>query len=223
MTSIVRNIAISSSLLAICLAIYMIPALLSIVLLVDEKAFYWFNGSLDIGYSWQLLWFYMNHNYEKNLNLVVFVLINVLIIINQPKETRKKFVVHFLWLIMFMQIAFLLKDLLFVKILQVKRLSPSLTLQPFISLSELFSSNEVKVVSGSSFPSGHAFSAAFWAIFTCSFVQRKYWPLIWLVAVPIIMNRLFSGAHWLSDIVVGVLLAWVMVYVSLLLKIRLFS
>ena len=77
MTSIVRNIAVSSSLLAICLAIYMIPALLSIVLLVDEKAFYWFNGSLDIGYSWQLLWFYMNHNYEKNLNLVVFVLINV--------------------------------------------------------------------------------------------------------------------------------------------------
>lgn len=113
-----------------------------------------------------------------------------------------------------MQMAFLIKDVIFVTILELKRQSPSMVLKPFINLSELFDSTSVKISSGSSFPGGHAFSAAFWAIFTCTFAKKKYWILVWAVAFPIIINRLFSGAHWLSDVVVGVLLAWFMVSAS---------
>ena len=201
-------------LLGLCLIGYLVPQLRSVVLYIDEQAFYLINGSLRLGYYWQLLWFALNHNYEKTLNLVAFLLVNLFIIFNEPKKLRKSLVMNVFALIIFMQFAFLLKDAFFVTLLELKRQSPSQVLQPFINLAELFGTTDVKIASGSSFPGGHAFSAAFWAIFTCGFANKKYWPLVWAVAVPIIINRLFSGAHWLSDVVVGVLLAWVMVAVS---------
>ncbi len=211
----VRQLIISIALLAICLVIYSSKPLLAAILDIDKRVFFALNGSLKSGgYHWQLLWFYLNHNYEKTLNLVVFLLVNLFIIYNEPKSSRSKLFIHLLSLILFMQMAFLIKDVIFVTILELKRQSPSMVLKPFINLSELFDSTSVKISSGSSFPGGHAFSAAFWAIFTCTFAKKKYWILVWAVAFPIIINRLFSGAHWLSDVVVGVLLAWFMVSAS---------
>lgn len=210
-------------LLGLCLVAYLTPQLRSAVLYIDEQAFYLINGSLRIGYYWQLLWFALNHNYEKTLNLVVFLSVSLFIILNEPKRMRKKLVINVVSLIIFMQFAFLIKDAFFVTFLELKRQSPSQVLHPFINLSELFATNNVKIASGSSFPGGHAFSAAFWAIFTCGFANKKYWPLVWFVAIPIIVNRLFSGAHWLSDVVVGVLLAWVMVVASYWIKNKLIS
>ncbi len=210
-------------LLGLCLIIYLVPQLQMAAVFMDEQAFYFINGSLEFGYFWQCLWFALNHNYEKTLNLVAFLLVNLFIIFNEPLKTRKNLAANVVALIIFMQFAFLLKDAFFVTFLELKRQSPSQVLQPFINLSELFGTNKVKIASGSSFPGGHAFSAAFWAIFTCGFAKKKYWPIIWIVAIPIMINRLFSGAHWLSDVVVGILLAWAMVVLSYWIKDRLIS
>jgi len=198
-------------LLTLCGALYAIPTTRSLVLSIDEQAFYLLNGSLQSNTYWASVWFYMNHNVEKYMNMVVFIFLNIYIITKEESDKRLIMVWNLLLLFVFLQIAIILKDGVLFKLLEIERASPSRVLTPFISLSEMFDSQNVKTSSGSSFPGGHAFAAAFWAFYTCTFVKRKFWPLVWVVAVPVMIGRLFSGAHWLSDVVVSLILAWAFV------------
>lgn len=220
MTPAIRNLTLSFTLLALIIATYIFQPLYSFATYIDEEAFFMFNNSLSNNYYWQLLWFCMNHEAEKYLNLLAFVLVNVYIVSREPEESRIILTWHLLMMFIFMQIAFIIKEYLF---LDNSRLSPSLVLQPFVSLSEVFSSDQVKIESKSSFPSGHAFMGAFWAIYTCTFIRKKYWPLVWGIASLFIVNRLFSGAHWATDIVSGIILAWVLVSIFVYTPIQFYS
>lgn len=72
---------------------------------------------------------------------------------------------------------------------------------------------------GASFPSGHAFgSAALWGSIACLLAPRLSAP--WLVAVaatlPVVVaiTRVVLGVHFVSDVVAGLALGWVVAVVT---------
>lgn len=94
-----------------------------------------------------------------------------------------------------------------VKAMHWQRASPSLTVDGAVRLTVLFPDWarhwHMKDSSGVSFPGDHASILLLWAIFL-SFAARGWrrW-IVWLLAVLFMLPRLVSGAHWLSDVLVG--------------------
>ena len=94
-----------------------------------------------------------------------------------------------------------------VRVLHWQRASPSLTMDGAVRLNDLFpdwSRNwHMKDDSRRSFPGDHASILLMWAIFLSPFARGWRRWLIWLLALLFMLPRLVSGAHWLSDILVG--------------------
>jgi len=94
-----------------------------------------------------------------------------------------------------------------VKALHWQRASPSLSVDGAVRLAERFPGWEgkwhIKDASGRSFPGDHAAVLLSWALFV-SFAARGWrrW-LAWGLAIAFMLPRLVSGAHWLSDNLVG--------------------
>ena len=61
----------------------------------------------------------------------------------------------------------------------------------------------MKDASGRSFPGDHASVLLLWAIFLSPFARGWRRWLVWGLTLLFILPRLVSGAHWLSDVLVG--------------------
>ena len=109
-----------------------------------------------------------------------------------------------LFLLLLIRVGFLNE---LVKAMHWQRASPSLTVDGAVRLTELFPAWardwHMKDSSRRSFPGDHASVLLLWAIFV-SFAARGWrrW-LVWLLVVLFALPRLVSGAHWLSDVLVG--------------------
>jgi membrane-associated phospholipid phosphatase len=94
-----------------------------------------------------------------------------------------------------------------VKAMHWQRASPSLTVDGAVRLIELFPAWardwHMKDASGRSFPGDHASVLLLWAIFLTPFARGWRRWLVWFLALLFMLPRLVSGAHWLSDILVG--------------------
>lgn len=87
--------------------------------------------------------------------------------------------------------------------LDVSRLSPSLVLTPVYKLSQLQPWAMPKDSSEGSFPGDHAAVLLMFAWFAVAKMGRVYGRPTTLLAVLFCLPRLFSGAHWFTDIAVG--------------------
>jgi membrane-associated phospholipid phosphatase len=94
-----------------------------------------------------------------------------------------------------------------VRIMHWQRASPSLTVEGAVRLADLFPEWSrvwhMKDVSGRSFPGDHASVLLLWAIFLSPFARGWRRWLVWGLTLLFILPRLVSGAHWLSDVLVG--------------------
>jgi membrane-associated phospholipid phosphatase len=97
-----------------------------------------------------------------------------------------------------------------VKAMHWQRASPSLTVDGAVRLTVLFPDWardwHLKDASGRSFPGDHASVLLMWAIFLSPFARGWRRWLVWGLAMLFTLPRLVSGAHWLSDVLVGGLL-----------------
>ncbi len=176
----------------------------------DNAIFYALNGSLGESVAWQYFWGMLNHRREVMLNLILAAVLNIGSIImaadRQQRKIRIKQTVYF-WI--FFEIGFMLQDGLFNHWLHVTRDSPSLVLQPVLKLSTLLNNSNIKDTSTHSFPGGHAFALVYWASFTRLCAPKKIATLGISISLILCLARLFSGAHWFSDVLFSSLLALV--------------
>jgi membrane-associated phospholipid phosphatase len=196
--------------LLIVLLLWFIPITHSFCQNIDNAVFRILNGSLANHIIWENFWGILNHRREVTLNLVFAALFNLWAIL-QTKDVKLRKIrikqIFYFWT--FFQIGVMLQDVLFNSILQVTRDSPSLILKPVIKLSEILHNPDIKDTSTHSFPGGHAFAMIYWAAFTW-LIGPKYIAKFGLFfAIILCLPRLFSGAHWLSDIIFSALMALV--------------
>ena len=142
----------------------------------------------------------------------MFITIHVYYANTSSHKSRAKAEVILMWL--YIQIGILFVHILFFKLLNIQRLSPSLTLTHFTRLSEI-SGSGVKDASRSSFPSGHGFAMFYWVLFSRKFLPKKLLILTSALAVFFCIPRIMSGAHWASDVVFAGMMSYLHVTIMM--------
>ena len=204
-----RRLLNTHLLLIFLLTFWFLPLTHPFCRFVDEQAFIWLNQSLTWSKTWQYLWGYLNHPAENWLNLIVMLSINFLGVAALTPKDRSRALAMVLYFWFFFQLGLFCTHALFSDLLAIERESASLVIKPFVKLSNAIGV-QVKDYSDNSFPAGHTFVLIFWANFTSLYAPKFYRYAAYFVAGLLCFPRLFTGAHWLSDIIftVGYALVW---------------
>jgi len=184
-----------------CPLFWFIPITHGLCYAVDMATFKVLNGSLEYAKIWAYFWGYLNHSNEAWFNLLVMLGLNGLGIYSLPANKRISALAGSLYFWLFFQLVIILTHWVFTDILHSARLSPSYVISPFINLGQVLHKQEIKVFGNRCFPAGHALVLIFWGKFSMRYSAPWVHKFIWATAILLLLPRLFSGAHWLSDIV----------------------
>lgn len=204
------------SLFFISIFIWKMYSIVDITDSIDYFAYAFFNSMLDFSSLWAKFVGIINHKSESWINLVCMLLINALIIFQAKKSARKVRAWQTLYFWFFFQFVILLTHLVFQDLLEIRRLSPSIVNNDnHTSINALLATSNIKETSASSFPAGHTLVAIYWCLFSMrlnpSYLTKR---LILIVTVTLCCNRLFTGAHWLTDVLFTVNLGFFFHYLS---------
>jgi len=175
-----------------------------LVFWADSETFFLFNGSLVHNKYWAFLWGYLNHYNETYLNLIpVFTLI-ILLLYRSGCSFKVGCYRFFYYVISLQLIIYLHKH-----IYTFGRISPSYFYpHHYVSIVELLGNENLKWNSHHSFPSGHSLALFYFFFFIQSNKDKVMTRWSFCIAIFFSMPRLFGGAHWLSDIVYAIILAY---------------
>lgn len=81
--------------------------------------------------------------------------------------------------------------------------SPSLVVDDFVNIRDLVPSIKAKFASGKSFPGDHAVGALTALVMALLLIPRRYSLWVALFSLTYAVPRTITGAHWLSDVLVG--------------------
>lgn len=190
-----------SLLVLLCLCIWFLPATHDICQSLDEKIFRTLNNSTKYPRIWGLWWAYLSHKYETWLNLFLLIGINIFAVIKQPYFRRAKALSNFIYFWLFFQIILIMTNFVSDDLLAIHRICPSIALKDVVNLSDFYEIPNLKVTSSDCFPAGHALALVFWARFSMQFSKPWLQKIILAIALILTLPRLFSGAHWTSDVI----------------------
>ncbi len=186
--------SISYSIMAMILTIILMPV-------IDHLSFLIFNGHLLLtNRVYQFIFGALNHPLENHANLIFFLISLCYGAIIRTHHKKNTFF-FILGAIVFFEIFFRLFVILDKSALLL-RASPSCYFT-YLDLRSIFPEFPIKVNVLSSFPSGHAMAAAYWASLAQTIYDSKYQNTIFLISIFMCIPRLVSGAHWFSDVWVG--------------------
>lgn len=171
---------------------------------VDIAFFKWVNSSLRDRPVWQLFWACANHklaDWVEDLCILGFFIAYVR---KKDSLSKKRKMGELLFSAFYIAlILYFVNRILFRETWTIPRLSPTLVVEDSVRLSQEIPWMSIKDDSSKSFPGDHATTALLFAA-TFSFLNQ------WRLKIPAIlygaflcMPRLITGAHWLSDVVVG--------------------
>lgn len=168
---------------------------------IDERFFVFINSSLNSEPGlWETFWAYSS---TRMWDLFSAFLILAFYVFSSNSSGSRRNLLGFMIL---MLLLILFRESIFVFVTDIigKVKSPSLVLPDVIRLSEMFPLMELKDKSKVSFPGDHAAVTILW----CWIMWRQK-SAIWIkvaacaVTLLLVSPRLISGAHWLTDIIVG--------------------
>lgn len=210
-----KPLLLSSLLLLLTIAQYFHAPTLDIWLKIDANCFEFLNKSLLEAPAAQWFWALMNHPVENWLNLVVMLTINTWIIWRTPASLKWNFAAKTLYFWFFFQWVLFAQHEIFSTWLSIKRASPALIFGHWFDLSEVFPGSNIKVSSNTSFPAGHALVAVYWLLFSYPMAQKIGQRLaVIFVCLCLLLARLYSGAHWITDVGFTIPLALVWYYLA---------
>lgn len=170
--------------------------------ILDAQIFYWLNGTLESGRYWQGFWALVNWRPFDIVAAGIILLISFFWIYKQPRESRINSLAGLsLLLLIILATRFSAAFLLYLT--EYQRYSPSITLQPSYRLSELVVWIEAKDYHKDCFPGDHGYVIISCVVFFFVKAGRKWGWLSLVLLSPFMLPRLVSGAHWLTDILVG--------------------
>lgn len=168
----------------------------------DQAVFFLLNGSLTDAGLWEQMWAWANTRFCDVLGGLLILILLVYPVSGFRSDQLQSAL--FLFISMVLCLLVLRSGFhFFCNWLELRVASPSLVLSPAIRLSEIFPEIPLKDASGSSFPGDHASVLFAWTGFVL--VSRRCWASCLAGCIPLllVLPRLFSGAHWLSDQLVG--------------------
>lgn len=190
-------------------ALWFLPITYNLCKWLDYQSFTFLNKSLVGRQTWQQFWGLLNHPNENWINLVVMVSINFTGIYLLSPNKRKCGLGYVLYYWAIFQIGMLVSHAIFGhSFLDINRESPTYVIQPFVLLNEALNNPDIKIMSASSFPAGHAFVLIYWLFFTKNYVTGILKFVTYFVAILLLFPRMISGAHWLTDIVFTIFFAY---------------
>lgn len=171
---------------------------------LDVAFFKLINQSLLNRPWWQVFWASANHKYADWLEDLCILAFFTLWIRKSPAYLRKIRTAQLFFCVLYIAcILFFINSVLFRDLIQIPRLSPSLTIENSVLLSQEIPWMKIKDVSKKSFPADHGTTAL---LFAASFSYLAGWRFgiaACFYAGFLCMPRLITGAHWLSDVLVG--------------------
>jgi membrane-associated phospholipid phosphatase len=171
---------------------------------IDIFFFKMVNSTLRNHPYWQLFWALANHKLADWIEDLCILCFFVAYVRQASRNLRKRKVAELLFCILYIgAIIYFINRILFRENLDIPRLSPTLVVDNSVRLSEEIPWMSIKDDSSKSFPGDHGTTAL---LFAASFIYLAGWRLglaASVYAAFLCMPRLITGAHWLSDIVVG--------------------
>lgn len=170
---------------------------------LDTALFRLLNGSLSLGYWWQMFWTLANNRLIDFVSGGLIALIFIWWIWGQPREVQNRLCAALGALAIVLMVVPFTTHLLNRHVFLYHRLSPTLVYDDALRLSKLIPGVGTKDISSRSFPGDHAFILI--SIFTYFWylAPRKIFVASLIVAVIFLAPRLVGGAHWLTDNVMG--------------------
>lgn len=169
--------------------------------IVDDATFFALNGSLTQDSSWSTFWAYMNIHLANVLAGVFMVVLLLYYVMTNRDDTLIRKLTSFTLIALFVCLGIIISKSGFRDFVHH---SPSLALEPFNDLNQLTEGIDAKVKSRGSFPGDHGVTTFIYSLLVVLLIKsRTIATLAVLFALLNNLPRLFSGAHWLSDVIVG--------------------
>lgn len=182
----------------ILLASWLLEPTRSLWLDLDERVFWSLNGSLACCKAWQVFWALANNRAVDIVAALAMIGLYLHFLLGEDRHTRDRL----------LAVGAMLTGLVLVavqigKAFPYSRPSATLIHPSAMRLTELVAWLPTKDASTDTFPGDHAAVLFICAGVITVYLPRAYAAAAWTLAVVFMIPRLVSGAHWLTDDVVG--------------------
>jgi Kdo2-lipid A phosphotransferase len=185
--------------------------------IIDRACFSLLNSSI-IGHPIQQAFWAVSNIKITDIFGASFLLGAFLMYIFEAQgQERRKRVAQLLYTLLWFEISILFCKQCYTPIcehLGISRHSPTVMMDKAFMLSEVVPWEKIKDSSYFCFPADHACIVFQWCAFIWFFAGWKRGLFVYLFSIIFLLPRLISGAHWLSDLLVGsasiiiIALAW---------------
>jgi membrane-associated phospholipid phosphatase len=170
----------------------------SLWLSIDDRLFWFLNGSLAGGAAWQGFWAAANNRVVDAFSALL--MIGLFAHFARLNSGNNKDAIAAVFVLL---VGLVIAGVQLGKAMPIDRLSPTLLYPGSLRLSELVYWIPTKDASADSFPGDHATALLIFAGVITLYLPRAYAALAWLIFFVFMTPRLVSGAHWLTDDLVG--------------------
>ncbi len=177
---------------------------------LDNTAFWAMNNSLAEGRTWQWLWAITNHRLFDLVAMASMLLLYCHRSLIGDRENVNRYIAIGILLLLTALIASQIG-----KALPIERISGTFEYPEALRVSQLVPV-AAKDTAIDSFPGDHGLILLLFAGFVSFFMPRSYGITASIMMVAFTLPRLMSGAHWLTDEIVGalsigvILLSWIL-------------
>lgn len=162
------------------------------------------NNSLKGHPQWQIFWALLNHPLMDWVGDLVMLLLFFVYIKQARSQMRYHRIAECVFTAFYLAaVIFFVIGVFFRGYLRIHRVSPSLVVDSSIRISKEIDWLKIKDRCSRSFPGDHATTVLLFAFCFSYFASWRLGLLAFLYAVLLSLPRLFLGAHWLSDILIG--------------------